>query len=457
MKTNKNLALLAEAPVKKALLKMGIPIMIAMMISALYNLVDTYFVGKLGTAQQAAVSAVYPIGLFMLGVGLFFGYGGGSYISRLLGKKDNKEADRCASTTLLIAIITAIVLVLLMLLFLDPILSILGCKNEVLPFAKEYAVPFILGLVINVFNCTMSNIATCEGAPMYSMTSMLIGGVANMILDSIFILLLGMGVKGAAYATILGRLLSLCNYLYFILAKKSGLNYSLKNIHFSSTMIKELFVVGIPAMFYQILCSVSIAITDKVASNYSTDAIAACGIVSRIASLAMMMVMGFLKGYQTFVGYNFGAKNYDRVKESTKTALIWSTIYSVIFSAIMIFLCKQLVLAFNKDSADVLAIGMKALILNGITCLTLGFQMVYSSKFMGLGKGIQSGLICIGRQGFFFIPVIFICSSLWGLDGVIYSQPIADILSFILVVILAYRNHNEEKNLMVQTKELAVS
>lgn len=448
MDKNKNFNMLSQAPISKALLKLGIPTMVGMMISALYNLVDAYFVGTLGTSQQAAVAAVFPIGLVMLGVGLLFGCGAGSYLSRLVGNGQKQEADECASTALGLAVISGIVLVGVMLGAINPLLRLLGCTDTMLPYAKEYAIPFIFGLVINVFNATMSNLTTGEGAPIYSMRAMLLGGVANIILDPLLITILHMGVFGAALATLISRLISFSAYLLYLFQKKSSLHFSLKNIRMSKKLFLEIAKIGIPTCIYQILCSVALSVMNNLAMPYGDAAIAAVGIVNRIVTLGFMTIMGFLKGYQTFVGFNYGAKNYVRVHRATQTALIWTSSFCILCCTAMLVFRIPLIQAFNKNDPEVLSIGTRALIVNAITFLLAGFQYVYTTKFMGLGKGLEGGLVSLGRQGFFFIPIIYFLTATWGLQGLILAQPVADFLSFALVGILAFKNKNEEKKLI---------
>jgi len=261
MDTNKNMVLLSQAPVPKALIKLGIPTMVGMMVSSLYNLVDAYFVGTLGTSQQAAVAAVFPVGLVMLGVGLLFGSGAGSYLSRLLGNGDKKKADECASTALALAVLSAIVFVGIMLAGINPLLRLLGCTETMLPYAREYAIPFIMGLIVNVVNVTLSNLTTNEGAPIYSMRAMLLGGLGNIILDPLLIFVFHMGVFGAAIATLLSRLLSLSSYLLYLFQKKSSLDYSLKNVHIEKKLLIQIAKIGIPTCiffsFYAALPSLS--------------------------------------------------------------------------------------------------------------------------------------------------------------------------------------------------------
>lgn len=447
MKSSKNIALLANAPIPKALLKLGIPTMIGLMVSALYNVVDTFFVGTLGTSQQAAVSAVFPLSMIMLGIGLLFGCGGGSYLARTLGKGDKKRADECASTALTLASICGVVIAVLMLIFINPLLRMLGCTDTMMPYAREYAIPFIIGLVINVFNSCINNLTTSEGQPIYSMRAMLLGGVLNMVLDPLFIIVLHMGVFGAAFATLISRLVSLATFILFLLQKKSVIHYSLKNVHIEKKLIGEIMKIGIPNCFYQVLLSTMLLLTNNVAAPFGDSVVAAVGIVSRIITLGIMIVMGFLKGYQTLVGFNYGSGNYDRVHAATKTALIWSTAFSFIYSILLIIFRVPIIRAFNPSDATVLDIGGKALLLCAITFLTVGFQLVYSCKFMALGKGIDSALVGLGRQGFFFIPTIYILTAFFGINGIIFTQPVADILSAVMVLILALKNRKGEKRL----------
>lgn len=450
MKKSKNIYILENTPVKKALLKLGLPTMVGMMVSAFYNLVDAYFVGMLGTAQQAAVAAVFPISLVMLGIGLLYGTGAASYLSRLLGAGKKKEADECASTAIFLAVITAMVLVVIMIWGINPLLSILGCTESMMSYAKAYAIPFIIGLVINVFNLSMSNIATAEGNSIYSMRSMLIGGIANIVLDPVFIIILKMGVAGAAYATLISRILSFSTYMLYLVKRKTSLRISVSNVRLEKKIILELYKIGVPTMIYQILSSLSLSITNNFAADYGDSAIAALGIVSRMSSLGFMTIMGFCKGYQTLVGYNYGAKNHSRIRETTKIALMWTSGFCVLCCIGMFVFRRPLILAFNSQDPEVLSIGIKALIWNAITFLTFGFQIVYCTKFMAMGKAAASGLMSIGRQGFFFIPIIYICSAIWGLSGIIIAQPLADIFSMLLVFYLVI--YDSRKNGFMSNK-----
>lgn len=441
-KQNNQIYLLKEEKVSKALLKLGIPSMIGMMISALYNIVDAYFVGKLGTSEIAAVSVVYPLSIVILGCSLLFGCGAGSYVSRLLGDKKYKEASICASTALVTSCIIGIIIISVMLIFINPMLRVLGATNTTFVFAKEYAEVFILGLVFNVFNATLNNIITAEGASVFGMKAMLYGGIINMILDPILITTLNFGVRGAAYATLISRLVSFSVYLLYILRGKGVLKFAFINFKPSKRMYNEILKVGIPMLVYQVLTSIALSLINSLSSIYGDSAVAALSIVSRIMSLTCMAVFGFLKGYQPFVGYNYGANKMNRVKKSTKLSLIWTTSFCMIVSILCIVFCRQIIMMFSKNDIEVISIGCKSLIFNSIMFIFFGYQAVYSQMYLSFGRAKEGGLISLGRQGIFFIPIIFILSNTLGLNGILYTQPLADCFSLFLVIFLNCRFKN---------------
>ncbi|TCO68691.1 MATE family efflux transporter [Marinisporobacter balticus] len=433
---NKKLYLLKDEQISTALLKLGIPTMVGMLISALYNVVDAYCVGELGTAQMGAVSVVFPLGLIMTGIALLFGSGASSYLARLLGNKQYKEANRCASTALFTSIAVGVIIIVIMLVFVNPILRCLGATDTIFPFAREYAVIFISGLVFNVFNVTVNNMIIAEGAAKFSMIAMLIGGMTNMLLDIVSIYVLKMGINGVAIATLISRIISTILYLTYILSGKSVFKISIRNIKPSKDLYIEIFKIGLPVMIFQILSSIALGSTNTIASAYGDSAVAAIGIASRIMSLGTMAIFGFLKGFQAFVGYNYGSGRMDRVEKSKNIALLWTTCFCAIVTVCILLFSKDIIYAFNKNDPAVMSIGRKVLILNGIIFLGLGFQLVYGTFFLALGKSKEGGAISVCRQGAFFIPLVLIMPIFFNLNGLIIAQPLADMASIILVFIL---------------------
>lgn len=450
---NSRMDFLSRGKIPKALLKLGIPTMIGMMTSALYNLVDTFFVGKLGTAQTGAVSVVFPISVIFLGIGLLFGNGASAYLARLLGAKRYKEANECASTAVVTGLVAAGILATLLLLFLTPVLQLFGATDTMLPYAKDYAVVFIVGLVFNVFNIMINNIIIAEGATMYSMIDMLLGGIINIFLDPLLILTINMGVKGAAIATLLSRCVSLALYLVYIFSGKSQFHFSIRNCKPGKEVYSQIYKIGVPMLAYQLLCSLALELTNTRAVIYGDSAVAAMGVVNKILSLGFMIIMGFLKGYQTFVGFNYGAKNPTRVQEATKTSLLWTTVFSVTAALLLIIFRSPLMHAFTKSDSAMMQIGETAILVSSITFMSMGYQLVYSTMFMGLGRAKEGGLVSVGRQGMFFVPLIMILPMCFGLNGIIFSQPVADVCSLVLVIVLVRKYKAKGSSLTVSEAE----
>ena len=255
---NKKMELLGNAPIPKVLLAMGLPTMIGMMINALYNLVDAYFVGGLGTSQMGAISVAFPLGQVVVGLGLLFGNGGASYISRLLGRGDRETADRAASTALYSSIFVGAAVILCAVIFLKPLLKCLGATDSILPYAVTYAGIYVVSSIFNVFNVTMNNIVTSEGAARTTMCVLLTGAAFNMVLDPVFIYVLKLGVAGAAIATAISQAVSTLIYLYYVISGRSMFSFRFRNCCFSNEIMSEILKIGIPTLAFQLLTSLSI-------------------------------------------------------------------------------------------------------------------------------------------------------------------------------------------------------
>ncbi|MDD4371954.1 MAG: MATE family efflux transporter [Anaerostipes sp.] len=444
-KTKNKMELLGNAPVQKALLAMGLPTMIGMMINAIYNLVDAYFVGGLGTSQMGAISVAYPLGQVIVGLGLLFGNGGASYISRLLGKGDKAKANKVASTAIYSSISVGIVMIVVALVFLNPILKLLGATESIMPYATAYAKIFITGCVFNVFNVTMNNLVTSEGAAKTTMFVLFTGAVLNIILDPILIYKFHFGVAGAALATVVSQLISTCLYLIYIGKRKSVFSFQVKECCPSKEILSEIFKIGVPTLFFQILTSLSITMINGQAKMYGDSAIAGMGAVTRVMSMGSLMVFGFIKGFQPIAGYSYGAKKYNRLNDAIKISVQWSTVFCVIFGLFMAIDSKGIIATFTTDDFKMIQIGQRSLVANGIAFFLFGFHTVYSSLFLALGKGKEGLILGICRQGICFLPVILFLPRICGIAGVQYAQPIADVITFMVTVFMAVKLKNELK------------
>lgn len=434
---NKKSELLGNAPIPKALIAMGIPTMVGMLINSLYNLVDAYFVGNLGESQMGAISVVFPLGQLIVGLGLLFGNGAGSYISRLLGRGEKDTANRSASTALYSSLATGIIFIIISIIFLKQILILLGTSESILPYAIEYSLIYVISCIFNVFNVTINSIITSEGAAKTAMSALLTGAVLNIILDPIFIYTFRLGISGAAIATAISQIASTCVYIIYIISGKSNFSFKISDYIFDKGIYAEIFKIGIPVFIFQLLTSVSISLTNRAINVYGDSAIAGIGAVTRLVSMGSLTIFGFIKGFQPIAGFSFGAKKFDRLHEAIKTSVLWSTIFCVIVGLVFVVFPNQIISQFTKDDLNMIEIGAKALRANGISFLFFGFHTVYSSLFLALGKGKEGFILGACRQGICFVPVIIILPILCGINGILYAQPIADLITVIVTVVMA--------------------
>lgn len=434
---NKKIQLLGSVPIPKALIALGLPTMTGMLINALYNLADTYFVGGLGTDQMGAVTLAFPLGQIIVGLGLLFGNGAAAYLSRLLGKGDKETGNRVASTALYSSVAIGAISIIISLFFLKPILKQLGAIESVMPYALTYTTIYIAFSIFTVFNVTMNNIVSSEGAARTAMYALLCGAVLNVILDPILIYVCDLGVAGAAVATALSQVLSTIIYLIYIFRKKSIFTFRIHEYHPSDGVMKEILKVGIPTMLFQILTSFSIAMINHTATEYGKSALAAMGPVTKIMTVGTLIVYGFLKGFQPIAGFSYGAGKYDRLHEAIRIAILWSTAFCVIYGLIAIIFSRNIIALFTKSDLEMIHIGSKALRANGLSFMFFGFYTVYSFLFLVMGKAKEGAFLGACRQGICFLPCILILPALLNLDGILIAQPVADVLAAIITVFMA--------------------
>lgn len=434
------ISIMRDGPVAVSLIKLGVPTMIGMLISALYNAIDAYFVGGLGLSQMGAVSVVFPIVQIIIGLGMMFGAGASSYISRSLGKGDNAEANRTASTALFASIFVGAVIIVGIMVFLDSVLISLGATETILPYAKGYARIYVTGSIINVFTVTMNNLLTAQGATRFTMLSMLTGSLLNVILDPIMIYGLDWGIEGAAIATVISLCVSMALYIGYLVTKQGVLRFSLRNISFSPQIFAEIFKIGIPVLLFQLLASASMGLTNRAAQPYGDYAVAAMGAVTRIMTVGTYVIFGFLKGFQPFAGYNYGAQRFDRLKKAIRLCLIWSTVFAVIAAIVLVAFAESIASLFGTD-IEMVNLASSALRLNAVLFITFGFQMVYATLYLSIGKSLVGGLLSLSRQGIFFLPLLYVLPRLFQLSGVIWVQPAADLLTTAVTVFFAVKLH----------------
>ncbi|MCG8485760.1 MAG: MATE family efflux transporter [Clostridia bacterium] len=444
---NEKIRIMEQEKTSIALLKFGIPATLGLLVTAIYNFVDAIFVGRLGTSQMGAASIAFPISMVIIGLGLTLGIGVASYISRLLGKKEIRQANKAASTAFFSSIILALIVIVPSLIFLEPLLKAFGATPTILPYAKDYSYIFIGGSILTVVNITMNNIARAQGAARTSMQALIVGAVLNIILDPLFIFTFGYGIKGAAIATVISQAVSTILLLAYLFSDKSVIKISAKDFTLSKEIVTEILKIGMPNLMLQLLSSASMGLINSAAVPYGDAAVAAMGIVNRVFAIGSFVIHGFSKGFQPLAGYSFGAKKYSRLQELKDKSLRWTTTFCFILAVIQIIFARPIVGMFSDDIM-VLDIGIRALRAYSIMFPLFGFQVIYMTLFLSIGQATEGSLISTGRQGIFFIPLVFILPRLIGLDGVIFSQPIADFLTTLLTLIFSIQLNRKLNGLL---------
>lgn len=442
-KQTSKLELLGHAPVSQALLALGIPIMIGMLTNALYNLVDAYFVSGLGAAPLAAVSVTFPVGQVVVGLGLMFGNGAASFLSRLLGRGDRALANQVASTALFSSVLLGAVVIAWTTVFMAPLLSSLGATATILPYALTYARIYVISCLFNVFNVTMNNIVSSEGAAKTTMCAMLLGAMLNIGLDPLCIYGLGWGVAGAAIATAVSQMASTLVYMWFVFRGQSAFSFSI--IHFSPSrrIMAEILKIGVPTLVFQLLTSLSMALINRAANPYGDALIASMGAVTRITAMGTLVVFGFLKGFQAVAGFSYGAKNFSRLREAIFCACRWSSAFCVLTGLLAAMLSTPIMTLFANGQEGIVYLGAKALTANGLSFMLFGFHTVYASLFLALGKGRAGLFLGACRQGICFLPLILSLPMVWGVNGILYAQPLADVLTAMITAWMAFKVHRE--------------
>ncbi|MDY0287316.1 MAG: MATE family efflux transporter [Sphaerochaeta sp.] len=438
MKTER-IELLAKAPVTKAIMVMSLPVVLGMMVQVLYNLVDTFFIGKLGDPNQlAAANLAMPVFILMMALGGMIGTGASSYISRSLGEKRQGQADKTLSIGFFLCIIVGVLVTGIGLILLKPLISVLGASADTSGFASQYVLVLFLGGIPIITNYALGQLLRSEGDAMGSMVGMFLGTVTNIILDPIFIFVFGLGVRGAAIATVLGNLFSLIYYLMRYARGRTLLQIHPKLFTFDRTIFKEIFSIGIPSSLSQLLMGVAMIVLNNIAAGYSDIVVAGLGVSTRIISIGTFVFMGFAAGCQPLVGYNYGAKNYTRVRAIIVQGVIITSTIGVVLSILLGLFARSITGVFSP-SPEVVAtatIILRALVLS---LPFVGGQMLSTVTVQAFGKALPALFLSISRQGLFFLPLLLILNALFGFNGFIYAQPVTDALMLVLSSCIVWR------------------
>lgn len=431
--------LMLDTPIPRLILKMAFPTIVAMLITSIYNLADTYFVSFLGTSATAAVGVNMSIDQTIMMAGSFLAIGSNSFIARLLGGKQNDKASRTLSTAFFSALLFGTLVMVGGLCFTEELVVFLGATPDATPYAVDYARYILIAAPIMASSFVLNQCLRSEGNPVYSMLGMGIGGILNIILDPIFIFTLDMGISGAAIATAISKLIGFVILILPYVRRRSVLTLSVKNISIEKDIVSEICVMGLPSLLRMGLSVVAGILINNIAGSYSDSALAATSVVTKIMMLPTSATLGFGQGFMPVAGYNWGARRYDRVK----TAFRFSSVIAVLFigavSALMALFAPQVILCFTENDASMIEIGRLCLVSQCAVMALNAWVIIVNMLYNGLGMPLGAILLGLSRQGFCFVPIILLLPKIIGLDGVIYAQAIADALSFIITIPFAIR------------------
>lgn len=432
----KTVEIFEKLPVHKAVLKNAIPAMAAMLMVLIYNLADTFFIGQTHDAiQVAAVSLATPVFLFFTSLGTIFGIGGTSVISRALGEGRKDYAKKVCSFCMWGCVIVGIAVALLFLAFIEPILSLIGATADTRELAKLYLIivvcssPFIL-----ISNC-YSNVVRAEGKPGIAMMGQIIGNMMNVVLDPIMILGFGWDIAGAAIATVIGNVVGAAFYILYYVRGGSILSISLKNFSIKNGVCYGVLIIGIPAALNSILLSISQILVNGQLSEYGDMAIAGMGVAIKILLITIMICTGLGQGIQPLLGYCFGAKLWKRFGSVLKLSVIFAFIIGTALTLFCYLFVNPIVSAFltEKSAFDYAVQFSKVMLISGPL---LGIFFVLMNALQAMGAATASFIVNISKQGIIFIPTLIILRKIAGLTGIVWTQPVADIISFLIAVIL---------------------
>ncbi|MHB1347251.1 MAG: MATE family efflux transporter [Candidatus Humimicrobiaceae bacterium] len=427
--------LILNGNLRKLLFKFSLPATIGLVVSALYNVVDTLYVGHgVGPLAIAGLAIVLPIQILMFAVGMMLGAGSGSIISRSLGRSDKDKAILTAGNAVILNAIISIIFMIPCFFLMDKILIFFGASQDVIRYSKDYLSVILFGFMFQSFDIAGNNIIRAEGRPRASMYVLIVGAALNIILDPIFIFVFDMGVKGAAIATVISQIFSTAYILLYFMFGKSIFRINLKMFKLDIPIVKEILKIGFPSFLMGIVDSVIFILFNKAILKYGNDMyIAIMGIAIRIIDITIMPIIGIAQGFSTITGFNYGAKRYDRVKFILRESFLWTTVISVI-SFILIFGFPKLMLGIFSNNKDLVAVGILPLRITTALFITLGIQIIGGSFFQSIGKAVPALILNISRQVIFLIPGIIILPIFFKLNGVWLSLPLSDFLSTALTL-----------------------
>ena len=429
---------MTETSVEKLILRLSVPTIISMLVTNIYNMADTFFVGKLGTSASAAIGIVFSLMTINQALGFMCGHGCGSNISRKLGNKQGDAAIKFASTGFFMSLFLGVLIMIIGVIFMEPLLRIMGSTDTIMPYAKSYGICILLSAPFMTGSCVLNNVLRYEGKAALAMVGLTLGGVLNIIGDPIFIFVLNMGTLGAGISTAVSQVIS-----FFVLLSMFGGDRTVSRLRFSAISwdikdILNILYTGLPSLIRQGMMSVSTMVLNYMSMPYGDAAIAAMSIVSRVCNFIFAIALGISQGFQPGSAFNFGAKKFKRVKRAFIFCCGLSMIILGILSVLSLIFSGHIIGLF-RDDADVIGVGTFALRAQCIVLFVSPITLAASMMFQGAGENLPSSIASFLRSGITFIPMVAILPRFFGIYGIQLAQPVADVISFVVVMPLIVR------------------
>ena len=438
-KEDKRIYILSREKPAKAVVKLGVPLIAGMFIMVLYNLVDTYFIGLMRDDYQlAAVNLAYPVMMIMIALSNMIGTGASSLIARSLGAGDNEKADHTVTVGFVLTVINSAVVAALGLILLSPIVKGLGAQENTFGYTRQYVQVILAGSLFTMGNYTFGQLLRSEGSVKQSVAGMIAGTLVNIVLDPIFIFALGLEIRGAAIATILGNAAGMCVSLWFYMSGKTLLKPSFSYILPTAEILREIFWVGVPATLETLLTSAAYIVNNNLAVGYGELTVPAMGIAQKILFLGNYVYQGFAAGTQPIMGYNYGARSYRRMIDVLKAGVMVVSATELCIMAVYGIFAPSLIGIFT-DSAEVIATG--SMVLRTIMWILpfVGSTSMSRMSFQAMGKPQYAFGITLMRQLILYVPLLLILNKLFGFGGMIWAQPVTEVVMMAVSVSLLYR------------------
>lgn len=453
---------LGTEKISKLLVRFSIPAIIGMMVNALYNIVDRIFIGNapdIGSNGLGGITIGFPLMLITLALGVLFGIGGATLFSIRLGQKREKEAEKVLGNAFILLILSGTIYMLFGQLFLEPLLILFGASSTILPYSMEYMRIIFFGTVFQMLSMGMNHFIRADGSPKIAMYTMFLGAGTNILLDPLFIYGFKMGMGGAAWATIIAQGISATWVVLYFFGKHSRIKLQVKHFVLNQAIVVKIMSLGLPGFLLQLAGSLLNTLLNRNLFIYGGDiAVSGMGVINSIQTLMIMPIIGLNQGVQPLVSFNFGAEKYDRVKQAIKLAILGATLIVTFGFIITRLFPRQLISMFNRDP-EMLAFGNMAIYSWFLMLPVVGFQIIGANFFQAIGRSKTAMFLTLTRQIIILIPAVLIFPQFWGIEGLLYAAPFADVLStlltgtffFMVLKDLTHLHHKVNQEVVVET------